>query len=595
MNDEWKIRGENGKALDGTLRTLEAARCDGLQIRFASLATDEATYSVWLKNRREAPGIIPEIGQRVSIYLNGDRYFTGHVTRRSPNFSPERIGYSITVSGPWYWLTKTPLSTELPDETTVVRRRALYLFDTGSPTAHLTSLVSRSVTLGMPLRLGSIATCADVPRLSLREISLAEAFSEVMRLVADGLIYFDYSGADGTHPALCMQRRGTASVVTINQLVATVPSLRINPRHDLKISELSINYATRETYQNTRANALKTETVGASEGGLPDRQIITVTGPEMGLNLPQDLTDFVIVQSTPLAGHISDALALWHDLLKAGEAAVNVYTTSQEDDAGSSSTSWPTDPLLLATDSEGEKINLNEWSHYLTKGEIKDWFKKDGIESIQARITATVASDTVTGLYDPAPATPKWARILGARRSVHFILQGPLLEFRWVWQTQVSTVVPLVKTLWAQDTTLIRQEDWGWFNPPAGFAQYLLETQNWVPWEGDVPVATDETPGQNQVGSVLNIVNFLTETAFMNALVSGYSVTPATGEITFTLGPPVRHSFRELVNRFRQTGADNIYWLTPASNSVTPLNTILDEDGTNYEINEDNTTYPINE
>jgi hypothetical protein len=594
MSDEWHISGEAGKALDETVRTLEEAQCDGLQINFGSLTPDEATWEVWLRNLDEAAGLLPEIGQEVTILLNGDRYFSGHVTGRKPNFSAAAYGYSITVSGPWYWLTKTPLSTEVEDETTVVTTRMIYLFDTGSPAAHLTSLAARAIAVGMPLQLGSIAACGDVPRLSIKDSSLSEAFAEVMRLVVDGLIYFDYSG--GGNPALTMQRRATATVVTLDPAAVTISLIKITPRHDLQISEININYAEREAYGNTRATAFKTLTAGASAGGLPDRQIITVTGPELDLTLPQDLTDFVVVKSTPLAGHIGDALELWHDLLKAGDADVNVYTTAQVDVAPGSSTSWPTDPMLLATDSEGEEINLSEWPYYLTKGEIKDWFKKDGIAAVQARITATVASSAITGLFGGGvPERPKWARILGVRPTVHFVVVAGLLSYRYVWQATVSTVVPLVKTLWAEDTTLIRQEDWGWFNPPAGFADYLLETQNFVPWEGQVSIATSETPPANLVGSVLNITGTLPELADMKALISGYSVTPKTGEITFTLGPPARHAFRDLVNRFRQSGNDNIYWLDQAGTSGSPLDTILNEDGLNWEINEDNTTYPINE
>lgn len=599
MSDIWSIKGQADKAVDATERSLESLQAEGCEVLFQSLADDELTWDMWLKSTAQIATLVPEYGQKMSLYLNGDRYFTGHVTGREPSFSADRWGYRITVSGPWYFLSREPLSSEIPDETTVVQERAVYLFDTGSPTDHLISLASRAIERGLPISLGSIATCSDVPRLSLREMSIGEAISEIMRLVVDGLVYFDHSGLDGTHPALCMQRRTPATTIEITPALLAVRTLRIKPRFDLKVSELKVNSATRATYGNLRATAFQKQVAGESTGEMPDRQIITVSGPEPGLGLPQDLTDSVVVMSAPLDGHLAAALTLWHDLLKAGEADIQVYETAVEDTAVGVTVSWPTDPLVIATDSEGNDLDLADWPYYLTKGEIKDWWEKDGIESIAARITATVASFTDTETTDDAPEPPKWARVLGATLSVHNVITDGLLHFRYVWQAHVSTVIPLVKTLWETDTTLIRQEDWGWFNPPEGFADYLLETQNFVPWQGQVPIATDDTPTNNAVGSVLNIAGWVPECADMRALISSYSVRPATGQITYTLGPPARHSYRDLVNRFRQSGADNIYWLN-ATGGITPEpeapdGSILDEDGTNWEINEDGSTYPTTE
>lgn len=603
MPDLWTIKGEAGKTLDATVRTLEAARASGLQVAFRGLASDEMTWQIWLADPSEISSYVPDAGQRVSLFLNGDRYFTGHVTGRKPSFSAAQWGYSITVSGPWYWLAKTPLSSEIPDETTVVQERSIYLFRTGLLTAHLASLAARAISLGMPLSLGSLATTATVPRLSLREMSLAEAFSELMRLCVDGMIYFDHSGPDGTQPQLIMQRRNLATAVQITPALVCTPTLSLEPRYDLQISALKLIYATRQTYGSTRASAYQSTSAGVSAGGLPDRQLITVSGPEPGLGLPQDLTDSVTVRSRAISGNIGDALEIWHDLLKAGEASldgIEVFSEASSDTAVGITTEWPTDPLLIITDADGTDISLTEWPYYLTQGEIKNWWEKDGIEAIQARVTATVATSVIQDTTDPGPETPKWARVLGATGSNHFVIDGGILKVRYVWTAHVSTVVPLVKTLWSADTLLIRQEDWGWFYPPAGFADYLLETQNWVPWEGQVTIASDETPAHNLVGAVLNIAEWVPECANMRAMISGYTVTPATGEITFTLGPPARHSFRDLVNRFRQSGADNTYWLGTGegadggSGGGPPPNSILTEEGT-YEIDEDNTTYPTTE
>lgn len=582
MPDIWTLAGEAGKAIDATERTLPELRAEGILPEFATLADDEMTWSVWLKTVEEIEEFVPEIGQRMTLRQNGERYFTGHVTGRVPFFSAGRWGYKITVSGPWFWLKTEPITSEIEDETTVVQERPIYIFDTDSPTNHLISLATFAIERGLPLSLGSIATCSDVPRFSLRWMSIGDALSEVMRLVADGHLYFDHSGEDGTHPALCMQRRAAATSIELTPELLAVPDLELTPRFDLKVSEVKVVHAERETFEALRATSFKASIAGESAGGLPDRQIVVVSGPDAGINLPQDLTDATTVRSELFVENISAALSHWHDLLKAGEAdigGVGVYEESESDTAIGVTTEWPKDPMVLATDSEGEDLDLSDWPYYLTKGEIKDWFEKDGIESIQARVTATVASSVILPTTADGPTPPKWARVMGATASNHFVIHEGVMQVRYVWQAHVSCVVPLVKTLWTEDTLLIRQEDWGWYNPPAGFAEYLLETQNWVPWQGTVPIATDESPPPNAVGSVLNVAEWVPEAADMRAMISRYSVRPSTGQITYTLGPPARHAYRDLVNRFRQTGADNVFWINRPGGGAPSENGILTEDG----------------
>lgn len=585
--------------MDATARTLPELQAEGCIVEFSSLAEDKLTWDIWLDQLEDADGLVPDIGQIISLWRDSTRFFRGHVTGRTPRYSSGRMGYSITVSGPWYFLANTSISSTVPDETTAESERATYVFDTGSPRDHLISLVSRAIDLGMPVSMGSIATVFDVPRLSLSEMSFGEAISEVMRWVADGLVYFDYSASSG-HPALCMQRRDPATTITLNPVVLAVSDLTVEPRYDLLIEELKIFYAKRVTSGSKRVTAYDSQSAGTATSPLPTRQIITSTGPEIDTFLPQDLTDSVILTSSAISsGTIARALEIHHDLLRTSGARVQVYSEAVGDTVGGVTTYWPDAPVLSVTDNEGNDVDLGEWPFFLAKGEIKEWFKKDGIEALQARVTATVASSIICTLTEPAPEKPKWAKVLGAKASSHFVMQSSTLHVRYVWQASVSCTVPLVKGIYS-GTLVIRQEDWGWFNPPAGLAANLLATQNWLPFEGAIPCAVDEIPAGNAVGSVLNISNWVAETASMRAMISGYSVRPATGQITYTLGPPARHAYRDLVNRFRQSGADNIYWLdaaTPAAPDTppsAPTGHIADEDGT-PELNEDNTTFPTDE
>lgn len=580
MPEVWTITGEDGKAVDATARTLPQMQAEGCIVNFASLAEDTLSWEIWLDQVADATGLVPDIGQIITLWRDSTRYFRGHVTERTPRFSSGRMGYAITVSGPWYFLANTSISSEVPDQTTVARERAVYLFDTGSPRDHLISLVSRAIALGMPISMGSIATVFDVPRLSLREMSFAEAISEIMRWVADGLVYFDYSAPTG-HPALCMQRRDTASTITLDPALIAVPELSVRPRHDLQIEELEIYYARRVTDGSQRLTAYESQSAGAASGPLPARQIITSTGPEMDTYVPQDLTDFVEVQSELF--NIGKALSRDHDILRSAQANVSVATAQFADVYSTGSATilsgggfvttyyWPKNILVKITDRDGNPIDLGEWQYMLTLGEVRNWWEKDGIEFKEARVTASVYEASLDAASD---WYPEWAKLMGAQRQGHTFNGGVR---RWVEAT-VSTTVTLVKTLWSAPTILIRSEDWGWFNPPAGLAENLLSTQDWLPYEGTIPCATDTIPAGNAVGSGLNISGWVAETAAMRALISGYSVRPATGQLVYQLGPPARHAYRDLVNRFRQSGADNIYWISgQAATSPWPVEPGLPE------------------
>lgn len=571
MPEVWTITGEAGKAVDATARTLPQMSAEGCTVEFASLAEDRMTWDVWLDRVDDATGILPEVGQTITLWRDSTRFFHGHVTGKVPYFSAGRMGYSITVSGPWYFLANTSISSVVPDQTTTESERAVYLFDTGSPRDHLISLVSRAIELGLPISMGSMATVFDVPRLSLREMSFAEAISEIMRWVADGLVYFDYSGAG--HPALCMQRRATATTITLDPTILATQNLSLKPRHDLQIEELKLYYARRTTVNGHRLTAYELQSAGSASGPLPSRQIITSTGPEMDTYVPMDLTDSVEVQSEPF--EIGKAMSLRHDILRSAQATVSVATAQFEDvwssggsgalSGGGFSTTyhWPENILQKITDRDGNDIDLNVWKYMLTKGETRNWWEKDGIEFIEARVTASVYEAALNASDD---WIPEWAKLMGAQRHGHPFNGG---NYRTWYEVTVSTTVTLVKTLWSAPTTLIRTEDWGWFNPPAGLAANLLSTQDWLPYEGTIPAATDEIPAGNAVGCALNFSGWVPETATMRALISGYTVRPATGQITYHLGPPARHAYRDLVNRFRQSGADNIYWVSGGAGDIT--------------------------
>jgi hypothetical protein len=584
----WTIKGEAGKAVDETAHTLPELQAEGAVVTFASLAADRLTWTIKLGATTEGADIIPDRGQKITLYRDGARFFTGNVTGRKRVVRGGELYYNITVEGPWWWLRNMPLSAELADQRgeDFKSERAAYVFPTGSVTDHLQGLITRAIALGAPITAGSIATCFNIPRLSLRNISFAEAISDVMRWMADGIVYVDYSGDDEDAPALCMQRRPTATTLTITPSAGIFPEISVEERVDLKVSELRVVYATHSTVDNKRLVAWAVSDAGTSNPDLPARQLVLVSGPEQDTYLPQDFTDAVVVRSAPISGNLSAIIATKDDRIRAaGETAEDFSVGAYDDDIF-------TMPSITTqiTDTDGNPLPAG-YNYWLVAGESKDWWAKDGIEYIPARLAATLYSSHTEELPLPEspydPPKPAWYEVIGGTVVGGYPVPDPA-RMRWVWWTTVSVPFIAVKTHWTTDTTLIRSEDYSFINPPEDLAENLLATQNWLPHEGVIvqDADPDMIPAGHYVGAKVNVMEVDSDLETMGALVVEQSISLRTGRISYRLGAPARLAFRDLVNRFRQSGADNIVWLngtTPLSNpegAGAPVgNQTLNEDG----------------
>ncbi len=488
MAVEWTIIGQAGKTVDDSERTLAELHAEGAVVNFRSLAADTLEWGVWLASLAEAAGtLLPDLGQTITLLRNGSRFFTGIVTGRDPDLSATTFGWRITVSGPWWWLQQLVLSSHVEDQAGDESERAVYVFPTGSPRTHLIALIARAIEQGAPIAEGSIAGAFSVPRLSLSDMPIGEAAASLMRWLADGIVYFDYTEDDGAHPALCMQRRGAAETVTITP-AAVMPRVRIKPRLDLKVEEVKVFSAKRETIDLIRATVWGSQTAGASSSGLPVRQPVVVSGPEKIWDvLPQDFTDSVTVRSAPVmvSSEIPAAMLWRYDERLRSSGAVPNFTSVglwEEPEFYFGYKFGITGTETRITDAEGNPVPTT-FTHYLTSGEPRDWWTKDGIEHVRSRVTATISTYAITDQDDFEPTVPKWFELMGGNYTSYLIPNSPPPARRkHVWWTTVSVSVPLVKTSCTADMVLIRAEDYAFVQPPAGLADNLLATQNWLPY-----------------------------------------------------------------------------------------------------------------
>jgi hypothetical protein len=606
----WTISGQAGKVVGPNIYTLEQLQAQGLDVDFQTLASDTASWSVWLRTPEEAGALVPELGQTITIFRNAVRYFTGTVTRRRLRMDGAGMRAEVVVEGPWWYLKQIFLSSEMPDQSGTSKERSAFVLDAGSPRQHIIALLSRAVALGAPISGGGVASCFPIPRLSLRNIPFSEAFAEVMRWVADGHMYFDYHTAPLDFPKLCMQRRTPATRYTLTPAAGIVTSIDVQPRLDLQVDQVHVMYAKRSTVNDERVTTWEAYSAGVAQTGLPRRQPVLTSGPELDTFLPPSFTDSVKVKSSEINFSSTRLYEALDDRIRA--SGVNLIATGSY----TKPTRYPS--VIFTAPSLGIVIKVpgggqipSRFAYYLTEGDTKDWFAADGIETLKVKVTATVFYGFATWLLtgeEPSLSTAE--KSLGGQNYNYLTLADGLLHNNRIMSYESSIDVTLVTKEWKVPTTIIRKEDYFFINPPATLAADLLASQNWLPYEGQVSYVSEDILAGSAVGGVLNIAGLMPETTNMRAMISGHRVRVATGEITYTLGSPARLAYRDLVNRFRQNGADNVVFLRDSTRGnagsnpppdpilqipIFPSGVILDEAGDSYEGNEDGTTYPTTE
>ena len=329
----------------------------------------------------------------------------------------------------------------------------------------------------------------------------------------------------------------------------------------------STKVATVNSAWTTNPDATSVYTVGSGSGtgARPARQIITVSGPEINAFLPKDYFDNETVQTASLTG-VAAFNALDPRLV------ANGATMSQATVINFSGSIWKraeiSSPKYLTT--KGEPLPSG-YNYYLTKGEYRPWMKDSGYGFIECIGRTTLE-------YNPSGSGSLWDRLstsgrkmcfynytnsssgdADARNDIQFFSSSTEDPKYFAWyQSQINFVA--CNTNFSSATTIYREQDYGFTNPPADMASSLQSTQNWTPYEGTINITENDIGGVNYFDKKINLTNSLTEHATMGALPKSVEHDIANYRTTIELGAPDRLSFKGLVNKFRQTDRNNIIY-----------------------------------
>jgi hypothetical protein len=380
----WTITGEAAKAWDTTSKTLAERAVENASLTFRSVGTDELVLNISPEN--VVSYTIPTYAQRVDLFRNGSRFFTGYVTnvRTTSNNS-----ITVTISNAWWFMERINYVTSQTDGAGASANRITGVFGNATSGTNLTTAIQTaidtSVSLGVPMANitggSTVGTYFDIPRVTLNQSTCAQVISELVRLVPDTMTYFDYTNST---PTFNVVRRAAATTRTLTIGTSPVEDFDVNPMIELQVSQVVLPYVTRDTngltsYQTQQSG---TATVGKI-------QVLTISGPELDTFLPSEyfdsatLTGFplstqfedFVLSSSQFAGAVANGLRFTKINIQQGQRQYSGYNSGKGPTTGTFSPNVRsvqyTQPAASITDDTGQPASLG--SQLILSDNLPEW------------------------------------------------------------------------------------------------------------------------------------------------------------------------------------------------------------------------------
>jgi hypothetical protein len=569
----WTIEGEAGKAWDASTLTFEQRKIENARFDFKSLDVDTFTFRI--SAQTIASETLPDYTQKVVIYRDGARFFTGHVTNRQVQIDSGKQVCDITVSGPWWWMEKITFTSINTDGTGAASERTSIQFGSYASGQDLkTSIlntIDRCVTLGVPMAGSSgssPASCAVMttfPRITLNQSTCAQTFSELVRLCTDAMVFFDY---EPELPRIQVTRRksglsvGSAQTLNFDQSTGPIVEININPSIEMEVTRVELKSVTRASDGRTQ---FQTQAFGTESIPLPKRSVITISGPELDTYLPNFKFDTANIgvnsfYSSAVKTLVSQKIGIAENLF-AGISPGLTYSwyNSTRCNIGSLYAILNTFGIGSASLRASNGTSLSGYS-ILTSGTIPSWFTGNVVTN--ATFTGNIyryhrLNDGCIGANNNWPLPSNWYQVPWGTTKAGFSAETNGSYQQVSWKSFSITVTALQ----GSGGTFYAPADYTFINPPTGLAQFLKESADFVPYNGSIMLRTQDVGGVGYRGRCVNISNSMPEFSSMRALVESESMIVETGETTINIGTPARFDYKTLVDRIRRTSQDNIVYL----------------------------------
>jgi len=380
----WTITGEAAKAWDTTSKTLAERAVENASLTFRSVGIDELVLNISPQN--VVSYTAPTYAQRVDLFRNGTRFFTGYVTnvRTTSNNS-----ITVTISNAWWFMERINYVTSQTDGAGASANRITGVFGNATSGTNLTTAIQTaidtSVSLGAPMANiaggSTVGSYFDIPRVTLNQSTCAQVISELVRLVPDTMTYFDYTNAT---PTFNVVRRAAATTRTLTIGTSPVEDFDVNPMIELQVSQVVLPYVTRDTNGLT---SYQTQSSGTATVG--KIQVLTISGPELDTFLPSEyfdsatLTGFplatqfedFVLSSSQFAGAVANGLRFTKINIQQGQRQYSGYSSGKGPTTGSFSPNVRsvqyTQPAASITDDTGQPASLG--SQLILSDNLPEW------------------------------------------------------------------------------------------------------------------------------------------------------------------------------------------------------------------------------
>jgi hypothetical protein len=455
-------------------------------------------------------------GDAITLTDGTSTWFVGKITGIRRSADPASESHTYTSSGPWHQLTRH-----------IYRQSWVLKYVDGTPTYYTTSairtgqdltgakiptddvlaaLIDYAITdCGVNLQAGTIATGVDAPYDDLRDTTIAEAITRVLRWTPDQIPWVDYTT---TPPTLNITKRSAATAVDIAALDgATASNLDLVPRSDLVPGAVLLTYRWGGTDGTAVEDIYPAESTGTEENAIVATIDLDSTPGTPGRYERQDVE--VAALPTNIDGSGSTTLAWWKERLP-----------------------YLNDPRIdLKLVADVEPGTFPEYANELVKGTVPAW---TGKEIASTQCYATIDYD----LYDDSVHTNLIQRVIA--QPVHLTI------------TLTNASTKQYKR-WIQGVNGTAEPQ------PVGLAHALYDSLSTVNYEGSVTVQQAECTDLAQPGrNTLNITGGLAAWATMAAVIQSVSHDLDTGRTTITVGPPQHLSPQDLAALVRNTRLRNV-------------------------------------
>jgi hypothetical protein len=270
----WQVR--------GAVRTLVNGGRDSLSLNFSGndlLGNSPFVAGEILRLDRVVEGVTTTV-------------FRGRVVGLIRGAYGSSEGFAVQVAGPWWYLENLVFmrtaefvadpaanpspavgSTQLigSDFVTVEKTTSVIFLkedefgSTIDSKEQLVAAIDYAIAKGAPIALGTIDDGIDVPRDSASDITCAELILRSLRWTPDQVVFFDYSVDP---PTINVRTSANRTALAIDIEDEEIAEVEVNPRNDLAVAGVTINYLRRHQRTGMEFLTLDKDTAGPDPEGI---------------------------------------------------------------------------------------------------------------------------------------------------------------------------------------------------------------------------------------------------------------------------------------------------------------------------------------